>query len=123
MAVGQQPLLLDSNIIIGIANGTINVSLFDDFYTVISAVTIMELYALAGMSQIEEQKIDAIASNSIVIPITAVIAKQAGVLARTRKNHKMDLLIAASALTLNVPVCTRNRKDFKNIPGIKTISI
>lgn len=123
MAVSQQPLLLDSNIIIDIANDTIATSLFDDFYTVISAVTIMELYALAGMSHVEEQRIDEIISNSITIPVTAVIAKQAGILARTRKTHKMDLLIAASALTLTVPVCTRNRKDFKNIRGLKIVVI
>ena len=79
----------------------------------------MEVYALAGMSPEEEERIDWATMFLDIIPITAAIAKRAGILARTRRRAKPDLLIAATALELKVPLLTRNVRDFKHIPGLE----
>lgn len=115
-------LLLDSNIIIGIANDQIDADLFSDFDVAISVVTVMEVYALAGMSQREEKIIDDLINHVTTIPITSRIAKRAGLLTRTKRKQSPDLLIAATALELNIPLCTKNLKDFKQISGLEVVS-
>jgi predicted nucleic acid-binding protein len=121
--VARDTVLLDSNYVIGILNGTISINELSLYRHAVSVVTIMELYALAGMSAGEEKRIDEAIQNISVIPIDASIAKQAGILARTRKRGKPDLLIAATALVLHIPLLTRNIRDFKNIPNLKLLKV
>lgn len=118
----EQIVLLDSNILIEIANTETWKHVIDehsDLIFVISAVSVMELYALAGMSEAEEKRIDQIVGYLRVAAVTRSIAKGAGRLSRTRqKRHRADALIAATALEFAIPLITRNVKDFKNIPGL-----
>lgn len=46
------------------------------------------------------------------------IARHAGELGRTRATKLPDLLIAATALELGMPLVTRNVRDFRDIPGL-----
>lgn len=119
-----QQILLDSNVVIQIFNGQLNpAALPNALVFSISAVTVMELYALAGMSKEEEALIDKQLSVLDVIPLDSSIAKHAGVISRTRKRGKADLLIASTAITLNIPLLTQNKKDFRTIPEIQLLSI
>ena len=119
--VARGTLLLDSNYLIGIVNGTIPFKPVQSLRYAISAVPVMELWALAGMSSAEEERIDGALELMEIVPITAAIAKRAGLLARTHRRGKADLLIAATALELGMPLATRNTRDFKRIPGLKLI--
>ncbi len=114
---------LDTNIIVGIINGHIEPKILDDYIIAASVISVMEVYALAGLSFIEERRIDQALTHVTIIPLDFLIAKRAGQLARTRRQHKADLLIAATALTKDIPLCTRNYKDFKNIPGLKVVKV
>mgnify|MGYP001559457641 FL=1 len=80
----------------------------------------MELYALAGMSEREQKVIDLYLLQSEILPVTLPIARRAGLLARTRRKGKPDLIIAATALEHNIPLLTRNTKDFR-ISGLKLL--
>ena len=62
--IGKNAILLDSNYVIGVLNGVIPISELPQQQQVISVVTIMEVYALAGMSRTEERRIDEAASRS-----------------------------------------------------------
>lgn len=125
--------LLDSNIIIGILNDTIALEqLSSNIITgvpiagtvFISAVTVLELYALSGMGTAEERTVDAVVAKVPVLPITASIARQAGILARTRaRGVRTDLLIAATALAHDAILITNNPRDFKKIVGLKLQTI
>lgn len=121
----RQHLLLDTNIIIGILNDAIPFKLFEqgEWRISVSAVTIMELYALAGPGRDEEQRIDAAVMLLEVIPVDRVVARHAGILARTRRRGKPDLLIAATALEHEIPLVTNNIRDFKHIPGLRVWTI
>lgn len=119
--INARAVLLDSNYVIGILNGTISISEFSSREYVISAVTIMELYALAGMSPGEEHHIDEAVKQLNVIPVDVHIAKHAGILARTRKRGKADLIIAATALAFDIPLLTKNVRDFKNILNLRLL--
>lgn len=113
--------LVDTNIIIEILNGQIfpKESIAAGAY--ISTVSVMELFALAGMSDYEQKAIERMLDELTIIPVSLTIAKRAGVLARTRKRGKSDLIIAATAIELNLKLLTKNIKDFKNIPGLSII--
>lgn len=114
-------ILLDTNLLIAMTNDESWKAILlstSHIYTV-SAVSVMELYALSGMSVSEERKIDLAINFLEVEVVTQSIAKRAGLLARTRRRRdKADLLIAATALELNVPLITKNLKDFRRIPGL-----
>ena len=115
--------LLDSNILIGVFNGTLDPRRVARRGTVVlSAVTIMEIYALAGMSDIEQYRIDSAIAMIEIIPIDAVVAKRAGALARTRHRGRADLLIAATAIVHELPLLTKNTRDFRGIPGLVLLS-
>ena len=116
--IGKNAILLDSNYVIGVLNGVIPISELPQQQQVISVVTIMEVYALAGMSRTEERRIDEALYQLNVVLITTSIAKRAGILARTRKRGRADLIIAATALECNIPLLTKNIRDFKNIPNL-----
>lgn len=118
----KKDIFLDSNIIIGILNNPTEIKNIQNIKTCfISVITIMELYALSGMSKTEEKKIDNLIKSFVVIEVTQSIAKQAGKLARTKTNrrHRADLIIAATALEFSLTIMTQNKKDFSGIKGLK----
>ncbi len=114
-------VMFDTNIVIGILNGDIQPESLEMFGEVcISAMTVMEIFALAGMSMNEEFRIRRLLGAMETIPVNEFIAQRAGYLAKTRKRtDRVDVIIAATALELAVPLTTRNIKDFKNVPGLK----
>lgn len=113
-------VLLDSNIVIGFINGEFIPEDLASYTPTISTITIMELFGLAGMSEEEEQRMIKLLSNLQLVPVTATIAKQAGILSKTRSSKKrFDLLIAATALELDIPLITKNLKDFRRIKGLE----
>jgi predicted nucleic acid-binding protein len=115
-------VVLDSNILIGVLNGTIDWSIPTSFeQQFISTISIMELFAFSGISHHEEETIKHLMETMITVPVSFSIAEQAGRLSRTRRVGKADLLIAATALELGLPLMTRNVKDFKKIPGLKFV--
>lgn len=115
-------VVLDSNILIGLYNTTIIVTELETVEEIfVSSITIMEIFALAGMSVEEEKVLKILLKRIVVIPVSYKIAEHAGRLARTRRIGKADLLIAATALELGLPLMTRNVKDFKKISGLKIV--
>lgn len=119
----MKEVIIDTNLIIELTNGSLDPSFFSGIQIVLSAITLMELYALAGISKSEEETIDTQIKKFIVIPCTATIAKRCGILARTRNNrrHRVDLIIAATALELDMPLLTRNKSDFRSIKGLSLL--
>ena len=93
-------ILIDTNILIAVLNKTIAPEIMDQYPRVaISVITIMEMYALAGLSEKEENEMKADMYLMDILPVTNNIARQAGLLSRTRRRGvRSDLLIAATAL-------------------------
>lgn len=116
-------VLVDTNIIVGLMNGSIRPEdLLRERSIIVSAVTIAEIYALSGMSKEEERRIDLATSFLEVAVLDVAIAKRAGLLARTRRRTTADLLIAATAIELGVPLLTKNTKDFRGIPDLQVVT-
>ena len=118
-------VVLDTNIIIGILGDKLSYSIIEQAQeVVVSAITIMELYALAGMSKEEERRVEKLIAPMIVEPFDEKRARRAGVLARTRTKRRdwPDLIIAVTALECDAILITKNIKDFRDIPDLKAES-
>ena len=80
-----------------------------------SVVNVAEIHA--GLRPGEEAQARRLIASLDVLPITAMIAVQAGQLVRTwaRKGRTLaldDMLVAATALEYRLTLATNNRKDF-----------
>ena len=92
----------------------------------VSSITHTELFAGERMTAGEQAQIAMILSLVETIDVTLEIAHQAGLLlARFRRSHGLapfDAIIAATAMVLDVPLSTRNVKDFRFIPEVTSSS-
>lgn len=111
-------VLLDTNIIILHLSGR-EVLSFGYSEAVISAVSVCELLQYPGTAPEEEQAIRTIIRACEIVPITESIAEHAGIIGRTHKIGIVDLLIAATALDVGIPLITRNFRHFKGIRGLE----
>lgn len=112
-------VLLDTNKIILHVAGFERLSLLR-FSAAVSTITVFELLRYPGISDAERSAIESILVECLQIPVSGDIARTAASLGKTRPKMKsLDLLIAATALELNVPLITKNTRDFKGISGLK----
>lgn len=87
----------------------------------ISCHTLKEILQYPYISKEEEERIlNIIPSLFEILPTTQEISYNAGLLARHsadyRDYHVEDCYIAATAITFNLPLYTRNPGDFKYVP-------
>ena len=111
-------LLLDTNMVLFHLLQATAAPFIPNTYT-ISVVTEAELLRLGGIGDHELADIEHLLAILVRIPVTSVIARRAALLGRTRKTRLPDLLIAATALELGIPLLTKNTKDFKGIPDLR----
>lgn len=114
--------LLDTNIVIEqLRKPTISTPRYPGMYG-LSVISEAEIYRLPGMGLFELKLTDGLMSLLTLIPVDSKIARKAAELGRTRKTKLPDLLIAATALVYQIPLITKNVKDFRGIPGLKVQS-
>jgi predicted nucleic acid-binding protein len=119
--------LLDSNVIIGYLAGKIP----DPGMEVISAI-IDEVPHISVISQIEVLRFYDTAENesiltnfvnmSIIHPLSSGVVRHTIELCKQSKIKLPDAIIAATALTENFVLVTRNVDDFKNIPDLELLN-
>lgn len=86
----------------------------------VSSVTVFELLRYPGMSLDEQRKIEKIVDTCVEIHVSGSIARRAAKIAATRSKMKsLDLLIAATAMVYDLPLVTKNIKDFRGVKGLK----
>lgn len=90
--------------------------------------TIVEFELFSGANNSQKQKeIREILKQCNSLPFTSDVAQQAGFLFQTlRQSNQLveirDILIAATAVTNNLPLMTLNKKHFQRIHGLRLIS-
>ena len=89
-----------------------------------SSVTYMELM-VGALNKREVSAIKKAFSDFEIIEISEVMSKKArALIEKFSKSHGLlipDALIAATALELDVPLCTSNVSDFRFIPDIRLV--
>lgn len=88
----------------------------------ISSVSFAEVLAMASLTDKEIAVMKAFLQHFILIPMDAVIAERAAYFRRMYRFEIPDAAIAATALTLGVPLVTRDRQ-FKKLRDIQIISV
>lgn len=114
--------LVDTNVCIGVINGVIEPLSLSDFHLHLSVITCAELVALPGLSANEEAKVKTFFDQCTVLPISLSIALAAGKLCRTHTRKLPDMLIASTAVEMNLPLLTSD-KAFRRIRRLQVITI
>jgi toxin FitB len=94
----------------------------DDPNAIVSIVTRIEALGFSGISAQEEAAIERALRELPETALTDAVAVRAISLRQERKMSLADAIIAATALTHNLPLVTRNVDDFKHINGLKIIN-
>ena len=121
-------MILDTNILIAYFNGESNVVRTISNWKqtgrvlVISSISIAETLALPTLSPDDADKIRAFLKNFLSIPFDDAVAEAAAVIKRTYQFGLPDAAIAATALTRNLPLVTRDRR-FRKVREITVIEI
>lgn len=91
----------------------------------ISSVTECELFSYPKLSFDEEAKIERfLAEHFIAVPFDGIRARKAAAIRRAVSTLKLpDAAIAALALEMNVPLFTRNIRDFKKVPNLELFTL
>ena len=121
-------MILDTNILIGYLNGEENiVKTINDWKRAgqvlfISSISVAETLALPNLTPKEINKIKAFLKNFLSIPFDDIIAERAALIKRIYNLTLPDSAIAATALSHNLPLVTRDQQ-FRKIQEITVVEI
>ena len=117
-------MLIDSNITIYVAQRRYD-GLSDFVASLpnrsVSIVSYIEALGYHRLVEPERVFLEAFFLNSDILPLTDDIADQAIRLRQQRRMGLGDAIIAATALTHNLALVTRNTEDFRRIGGLELL--
>ncbi len=116
--------LIDSNAIIDFCNGKLPItgkSLLVGISPEISIITCIELFASKDIPKEEYTLLEKFVSVSIVHLVSLYLIQNTISIRQNNKFKLPDAIIAATCLTYNLILISRNTKDFKNIEGLEII--
>jgi predicted nucleic acid-binding protein len=110
-------VVLDSNIIIYLSKGLLNIEdiseRYDSFY--ISIITYMEVLGYQFSDEGEKELIKKLLGKFEIMYINSVIAENVIEIRQHKKIKLPDAIILATAKLLDCPLMTRNVEDFQDI--------
>lgn len=115
-------LLLDSNIIIGVAKGRFPVSQLEKPALIVSEITRLEIFGYHKLQLQEERLLHQFFRNIDCLPISKNIIDQAISFRKQKKMSIGDAIIAATAISNKLPLATANIKDFKHLEDLEIIN-
>ena len=118
-------VVIDTDVLIDFLRGDEQAAGFMDSHlgrTSVSAITVAETFA-GVRSDREAERIDALFSTMEVVPVTAAIARQAGIYRRRyRASHgtgMADAVAAATAEAAHAQLATLNTRHFPMLEGLE----
>ena len=112
--------LLDTNVLLYLTGGTLDLAALPDGEFAISFVTELEVLSYPSITATEEEKLKKLLQDLPILDIPREIKDLAITL---RKKHRLklpDAIVAASAMHLGATLLT-NDKGFSSITGLKTL--
>jgi len=118
--------LMDTNTVIDFLNKKLPVSAKNVILNtepIISVITRIELFSSSNTKPNEILQLEAFVKEATIYDhINAHIVEQAIFLRRKYKIKTPDAIIAATAITYNLTLMSRNTKDFGGVEGLKLIN-
>ncbi|MBN1433433.1 type II toxin-antitoxin system VapC family toxin [Candidatus Fermentibacterales bacterium] len=118
-------VLVDTDVLIDFLRGDERAAGFMDSHlgrTSVSAISVAEVFA-GVRSDRDAEQIDALFSTMEILPVTAAIARQAGIYrGRYRASHGTgiaDAVVAATAEAAHAQLATLNTRHFPMIEGVE----
>lgn len=111
-------VLLDSNIFIYLANGSLDASILKNEDISHSVITEIETLGYSELKANELIHFSNLFETSISIPLSKSIVSKAIELRQHKKMSLGDSIIAATAIVNNIKLWTANSSDFNNISGL-----
>ena len=108
-------VLLDSNIIIGLAKNHLPIAILQNYNSVVFEITRLEVFGYHKIQKEEEKFLGQFFLNISFVDISRPLIDKAIELRQRKAMSLGDAIIAATAITENLPLITLNHKDFKNI--------
>ena len=121
----EQGFLMDSNVVIDYFGNNLTgnaVSFIDNLPAVISVITRIEILGWYNATPEQLSKLQNFVQQSLVYPLTETIIQKNILLRQAHRIKLPDAIVAATALTKNKTLVTRNVNDFKNIPGLDLLN-
>jgi predicted nucleic acid-binding protein len=122
--------LIDTNIAIGYIGKELSTqstiwleNQIDAGECAISIINWIEIFSFSTMTAAEKTQFDDFCNRLYKFNISEDIANQTVQIRQITKIKLPDALIAATAVTQNLTLLTRNTADFKNISGLKIINL
>jgi predicted nucleic acid-binding protein len=120
----EQRYLIDTNVIIDNFGNKLPEKAKTLLYSIdliISAVTKIEVLGWLNATKEQLKPLHNFMEITSIIPINEDIIEKTIVIRQTKKIALGDSIIAATALTYDLILISRNINDFKNINGLKVI--
>ncbi len=117
-------MLLDSNVLIyGAEAGEARLDvILDRSDLAVASVTLIETLGFHRLDKAERDGLEAAIGRMKIVALDERVIEKAISLRRERKMGLADAIIAATALTHNLPLVTRNVEDFKHISELTLIN-
>ncbi len=112
-------IILDSNIFIYFANGTLERQILASKDIAHASITKIESLGFSRIQANELLLLEALFSESYSLPLTDDIVERATKLRQAKSMSLGDAIIAATALEHNHELWTANEEDFAQIEGLR----
>ena len=114
-------ILIDTNIIIYLLQGDDTLeALLQGKQLYVSFLTELELLGLPSLTAKHEKQIETMLNDCTIVPMSIAIKNQYKKLRKLHKLKLVDSLIAATALSLNMPLMTAD-KQFKTVSSLELL--
>lgn len=115
-------ILLDTNVFIYIANGTLSTDIIARTDIGHASVTKIEALGFSAIPANELLLLTSLFNESYSVPLTDAIVDRAVQLRQARRISLGDAIIAATALEHTMQLWTANTEDFRHIEGLKLVN-
>ena len=115
-------ICFDTNIIIYLANKTLNESIIKDELIVYPSIISIESLGYSDIRSIEEQRVRELLSTLTEIPLTSAVIERSIFLRQDKQMSLGDTIVAATAIENDCELWTANIDDFKHIENLKLVN-
>ena len=114
-------LLLDTSVLIEVGRGRPGAAAYLESLPptpLISAITLTELFT-GARNESERRRLDTLSSHLEVLPVTAELARTAGILRQAHGTAVADAIIAATAIATGATLLTFNTRHFQMLGRVE----